>query len=149
MIITTEMLASYLGKHASKLLADPPFQNWKFERTYETDLEEPLIDYVFAQHGIDIVCDREDRVNSLFLYFDERRFFRETIKDIPFTLNRQEVFARLGAPCKSGSRLSDPVLGDYGAWDRFAHGGYFTHVEYQLDGDRIRKITLMRSDVVP
>jgi hypothetical protein len=149
MSLTTETLSNYLGREASALLADPPFKNWIFEKSVETDLEKPRIDYVFAQDGMDFVCDGEERVRSIFLYADESRCFKEGVLDFPFTSSREEVIARLGSPSKSGGRISDPILGEYGAWDRFARLGYVIHVEYRLDADVIKKITLMRADVVP
>lgn len=149
MNLTTETLANYLGREASTLLGDTPFKNWAFEKSFETDLNKPLIDYVFAKDGMDFVCDGEDKVNSIFLYFDESRYFSEGVQDLPFTTRRQEVITRLGVPTKSGGRISDPILGEYGAWDRFSRSGYVIHVEYRLDADVIKKITLMRADVVP
>lgn len=149
MTLTIRILASYLGRDASILLDATPFKNWTFEKSVEDDLEESLIDYVFAQHGMDFVCDGDDKVNSIFLYFDESRCFNEDIRDLPFDSGRQEIIARLGAPSKSGEKMSDPILGEYGAWDRFTRSGYAVHVEYRLDADVIKKITLMRADVVP
>ena len=149
MTFTTETLSHYLGKKASVLLADPPFKNWTFEKSFETGLEKLLIDYVFAQNGMDFVCDEDEKVNSIFLYADESRCFKEDVQDLPFTANRQGVIARLGSPSKSGGRFSDPILGECGAWDRFARFGYAIHVEYRLDASGIKKITLMRADIVP
>lgn len=149
MTLTTQALSNYLGREASTLLADPPFKNWTFEKSFETDLEKPLIDYVFAQDGMDFVCDGEDRVNSIFLYADESRYFKIGVQDLPFSLSRTDVISSLGSPSKSGSRISDPILGEYGAWDRFARSGYVIHLEYNIDADAIKKITLMRADVVP
>lgn len=131
------------------MLADPPFRNWTVEKSVETDLEKPLVDYVFAENGVDFVCDEGNKVNSIFLHADESRCFKEGVGDLPFAASRQEVLARLGTPSRSGGRTSDPVLGEYGAWDRFARRGYAIHVEYRLDTSGIRKITLMRADVVP
>lgn len=149
MSLTTETLANYLGRDASILLADAPFKNWIFDKSVETDLEKPRIDYVFAQDGMDFVCDGEERVRSIFLYAHESRCFKEGILDLPFTLSRQEVIARFGSPATSGGRISDQILGEYGAWDRFARPAYVIHVEYRLDADVIKKITLMRTDVEP
>ena len=149
MNLTTETLANYLGREASNLLGDTPFRNWTFEKSFETDLEKLRIDYVFAQDGFDIVCDEEDKVDTIFLYSDQSRCFKEGVQDLPFTSSRQEVIARLGSPSKSGDRRSHPILGERGAWDRFARSGYVIHVEYRLDADFINKITLMRADVVP
>lgn len=149
MTLTIKILADYLGREASILLADPPFKDWTFEKSFENDLEKPLIDYVFAQDGMDFVCDGEDKVNCIFLYSDESRCFKDGVQDLPWTASRQEVIARLGTPSKSGGRISDLILGEYGEWDRFTRSGYSIHVEYRLDAAAIRRITLMRADVVP
>lgn len=147
--MTTKTLANYLGKPASNILDDAPFRDWFYERTIETDLEKPRIDYVFAHDGIDFVCDGEDNVRSIFLYFDEVRCFDENLVDIPYLAPREQIVESLGAPSKSGGRIKDPVLGEYGAWDRFIRPGYAIHVEYRVDVDRLKKVTLMRADAVP
>ncbi|THJ31016.1 hypothetical protein E8K88_16250 [Lampropedia aestuarii] len=149
MKLTIEMLAYYLGKEASFLLSEAPFKNWIYEKSFENDLEEVRIDYIFPQEGCDFVCDETDKLITIFLYSDESRFFKENIEDLPFKCSREEVLARLGSPSKSGAKISDPILGNYGAWDRFARDGYVIHVEYRFGFDFINKITLMRSDVVP
>lgn len=131
------------------LLADAPFKHWSFEKSFDTDLEELLINYVFAQDGMDFACDAEDNVRTIFLYADESRCFVEGVDDLPFTSGRREVIARLGSPAKSGGRLSHPILGEYGPWDRFARSGYVIHVQCRPDADVINQITLMRADVVP
>ncbi|MDB6134649.1 MAG: hypothetical protein JWM59_2892 [Verrucomicrobiales bacterium] len=46
------------------------------------------------------------------------------------------------------SVLADPPFNNW-AWERFARHGYAVHIEYRLDADAIKKITLMRADVVP
>jgi hypothetical protein len=149
MTFTIETLSRYLGRPASVLLADPPFKDWAVEKSFEADLEKPLIDYVFAQNGMDFVCDEDHKVTCIFMYSDELRCFKEGVQDLPFSSNRREVSARLGSPSKSGGRISDPILGEHGAWDRFARPGYAIHVEYRLDVEVISRITLMRADVVP
>ena len=149
MSLTTEAFSRYFGKQASILLSDPPFKDWTFERFVDTDLEELRIDYIFAQHGMDFVCDEEDNVHTIFLYADESRSFQDGVEDLPFTLSLQEVIARLGFPSKSGDRRRHRILGDRGAWDRFDLPGHSIHVEYDLATDRIKMISLMRADVVP
>lgn len=113
MSLTTETLSNYLGREASALLSDAPFKNWAVTKSVETDLEKPLIDYVFAQDGMDFVCDEEDKLKCIFLYADQSRCFREGVEDLPFTSTRQEVIARLGSPSKSGGRIGDPIPGEY------------------------------------
>lgn len=146
MDFTTETLARYLGAPTSMLLAEAPFKDWIFEKSFETDLEELRIDYVFPEGGVALICDGDDRLNTIFLYANR---FEGDLPDLPFASKRQEVIKRFGAPSKSGGKLSDPILGDYGPWDRFARYGYSIHVAYAVDADTISRITLMRDDVVP
>jgi len=149
MTITIEMLASYLGKDDSVLLADPLFKNWTFEKSFEDDLAKPRIDYEFDQDGMDVICDGNGKVRTILVYSDECRAFKEYVQDLPLTLGRSGVIARLGVPSKSGDKVSDEILGEYGAWDRFTRSDYVIHVGYRSDGDVINKVTLMRADVVP
>jgi hypothetical protein len=148
MALTTSELAQYLGKHVSTLLRDQPFDQWVIERSIEADLDPPLIDYVFPHDGLDIVCDADDSINCLFLYAGDRQFSQH-ITDLPFTSTRREVLGRLGVPSKTGGVTHDPILGESGAWDRFARPGHDIHIQYRLDTDLVAKITLMRSDVTP
>lgn len=149
MTLTIEMLANYLGRQASVLLADLPFRNWTVKRTSHTDREKPRIEYVFLHNGMDFVSDEEDNVSCIFFFSDESRCFTGGIQDLPFTSSRQEVLARFGSPAKSGGRLSDPILGEYGRRDRFSRGKYSIHIEFHLEVDCIKLITLMRADIVP
>ena len=142
-------LEKYLGKPASNMLSDAPFKDWVFERTFENDLKESRIDYVFPQNGLDFICDGDDRVRTIFLYSDDHRCVGKGPVDLPFSLTRQEVIERLGSPSKSGGLVNDPILGDFGGWDRFSRLSSSIHVEYSADSDRINKITFMRADVVP
>lgn len=144
----TKTLAKYLGKPAPIILADTPFKLWDVERSVEHDLDEPIIQYVFPQNGLELRCDRDEKVSTIFLYSDKYCGFDESLFDMPFSSSRQEVVGRLGTPSKSGGRISDPVLGEYGPWDRFTRLGHTIHVEYRLDADCIRRITLIRADVV-
>ena len=149
MNITLDKLASYLGKDAATLLSDSPFRGWPVKRTVETGLEKPIIDYAFDQNGMTFACDESGQINTIFLYANKERCFTEEVADLAFDSKRDEVIGVLGAPSKSGSRLKDPILGEYGAWDRFARMAYTVHIEYCIDSDGIARITIMRADVVP
>ncbi len=148
MALTTEMLASYLDRNASDLLAELPFRNWTVKRAVDTDLEKLRIDYVFTHNGMSFICDEEDNVSCIFFFSDESRCFTEGIQDLPFAFSRREVLARFGSPEKSGG-ISNGILGAFGPWDRFARGNYSIHVHFHLEVDSIKKITLMRADIVP
>jgi hypothetical protein len=144
-----ETLACYLGKPASTMLEALPFKLWPFEKSFENDLPEPIIYYIFPNHGLELRCDRDDKVSVIFLSSDEYHGFDDSLLDIPFSSNRQQVRDLFGTPSKSGDKIKDQILGEYGPWDRFARLGYTVHFEFQPYVDRIRKITIMRADIVP
>lgn len=140
-------MTDYLGIHITIFLQQEPFTNWPVERSIEDDLDEQIIHYVFAEHGLELRCDCEDRISVIFLYADDYNGFDQSLLEIPFS--RSEVLEGFGTPTKSGLKVSDPILGEYGAWDRFTRSGHTIHVEYCVDSDRIKKLTLMRNDTVP
>jgi hypothetical protein len=149
MILTIRNIEKYLGNPASAILSEAPFRDWIFERRVENDLKNPRVDYIFEKNGLDFICDKDENIRTIFVFNDKNRFFEEGLADFPFSLTRAEVLERLGSPSKSGGLANDPILGDSGAWDRFAKSGYSIHIEYRLDSDCINKITFMRADVVP
>jgi len=139
-------LADYLGAHVSDLLAIPPFSGWEVTRSVEEDLPEKEVRYEFEGHGVDVICDATEHIRTIFL----RSGDGEALSDIPFALSRKEVLKRLGSPSKSGAAVRLPVLGDKGAWDRFATlPAGSVHVQYRLDRDEIDMVTLMRRDAEP
>jgi len=142
-------MLKYLGCHVSKIFGSFPFNEWPVEKTIEDDLDEPVIQYVFNGHGLELRCDRDDTISVIFLHSKEYGGFSESLSELSYSLNRKQVLERLGTPSKSGKQISDPILGDCGAWDRFILDDSVIHIEYKIDTDAINKITLMRSDVVP
>lgn len=143
----TLKMTQYLGRHVSNLLQSDPFKNWVVERSVEEDLEEPIVDYVFKGRGLTVECDGSDTVCTVFVNREECDGFR--LSEIPFTLSRKEVLDRLGVPARSGEKSHHPFLGEYGAWDRFAHADFTIHIQYTIDACGIKMITLMLNDVVP
>ena len=147
MTLTVETIANYLGKDSDTILSDVPFKNWKYKKTIENGLKQPQFDYVFTDARMDFVSDFQDKISSIFLYYDESRTFCVDVKDL--ILNRNGIIELFGSPSKCGDGLDDPVLGVYGAWNRFSRSGYAIHVEYRVNSNTVDKITLMRADVVP
>ena len=142
-------MTEFLGSHVSKILESEPFKNWPVERSVDDDLDERIIHYVFNEHGLELRCDADENVSTIFLHSEEYNGFDESISRIPFSLRREEVLERFGTPSKRGDKTSDPILGVCGAWDRFPRPNSAIHVEYRPDADEIKKITLIRGDVVP
>jgi len=142
-------IADFLGKAVSNMLQEEPFKNWPFDKSVDDDLEETITNYVFIKHGLALSCDADGKISSIFLYSDKYNGFDESLFEIPFSLRREQVLAHFGIPAKSGKQHSDPILGEYGEWDRFTQANYVIHIEYRRDCDGIKMITLMRLDVAP
>lgn len=142
-------ISDYLGLHASIMLNDEPFKDWEFERSLEEELDPPIVHYVFPMRGLELRCDDDEKISVIFLHSDGQEVFDENLIDPPFSWTREQVVDHFGTPSKSGEKSSHPILGAYGAWDRFAMSGYTIRFEYKMDSAGIRKITLMRNDVVP
>lgn len=142
-------ISDYLGLHASIMLNDGPFKKWTYERSLEEDLDPPIVHYVFPRRGLELRCDDDEKISVIFLRFDEQEAFDENLVDLPFSWTREQVVNRFGMPSKSGEKSNHPLLGAYGAWDRFTVAGYTIRFEYNMDSMGIRKMTFMRNDVVP
>jgi len=137
-------LTEYLGRAASELLKAEPFSRWHVVCTKEND-PKPEICYEFDGHGVEVICDRFDRVQTVFVH----RGQGESLVDFPFAMGRRQVLERLGTPEKSGRAGQIPVLGNFGAWDLFRLPRFSLHVQYRVDRDEIDMITLMVPDAVP
>lgn len=148
-MVTIDQLADYLGSPASALLSAPPFSAWRVERSVERDLSPRRIYYEFLDLGLEFLADAQDNVSSIFVFFDDERSFRVRLAGVSGSSTRSEMLEWLGTPSKSGTGTSDPIMGDTGAWDRFATPGYAIHLQYQLNDDRLKAVTLMRPDDVP
>ncbi|TIV24510.1 MAG: hypothetical protein E5V74_09250 [Mesorhizobium sp.] len=136
----------YLGRPASDLLASAPFSSWHFTRTVDEDLPDKEINYVARSNNFSFLCDRHENIAAILVGSDDLGNF---LGGISFSCSRQEVNGFLGTASKSGKPYNDLILGKYGCWDRYNDGRQSIHVEYEPDADRIRRITLMRSDVAP
>lgn len=140
----TRALSYYLSRAIHELLKDEPFSGWQVVRSVETD---PRLEvrYEFDGHGVEVVCDEHERIRTVFLH----RGDGERLVDISFAMRRAQVLARFGIPAESGHRGRIAGLGDHGAWDRFALPQGVLHVQYGVERDEIRMVTLIRADAVP
>ncbi|CAN7510505.1 hypothetical protein [Mesorhizobium sp. LjRoot246] len=136
----------YLGRPAAQLLTLAPFNIWQFKRTVDNDLPDNKVNYVADRYDFSFACDSHETISTIFIGSDH---FGQFLGGISFSHDRGELQGFLGAPSKSGKPYSDPILGEYGPWDRYDDGRQSIHIEYEPRADRIRRITLMRADVVP
>ncbi len=142
----TRSFTDYLGQPASTLLGTLPFQTWSFERSAEDDLPDPRIYYSCEEHGLSVCCDANERIATIFLSSDGVARF---LLGISLSNTRGDVRELFGQPSKSKPAHRQVVLGQYGPWDRFDKPSHSIHIEYELEADRIKMITLMRPDMVP
>jgi len=141
-------LAEYLGRTASDILQVEPFRNWPIEQCIDDDSNPPLVGYLIGNGAIQINCDRQsENVRSVFL--TQEAYDGTLLSEIPFNFSRGKTLEYLGATDKSGSKFIDPILGEFGPWDRFRYSGYTIHVQYSINSESIAKVTLMRNDVAP
>lgn len=137
-------LAGYIGRHVSELVNAEPFAGWHAIRSVE-NAPTPEIRYVFERHGVELICDRLDRVRTIFV----NRGDGESLVDTPFTMTRMQVRERFGPPAESGNAVRLPVLGDRGPWDLFVLPNGVLHIQYCVARDEIELVTLMHPDAVP
>lgn len=141
-------LFRYLGHNASEMLSTPPFNGWSYEKSLEEDLDLPIIHYIVKECGLELRCDLDDKVSVIFVNAG-RGGVLEPYLGVTFESTRAQVLECFGAPTESGEQTHDPILGKYGAWDRFAIPGGAVHVEYNINDDSLAKVTFMRDDVAP
>jgi len=140
-----QFLTDFLGLPVGGLLSALPFSAWEVTRSTEVNLPEMEIWYEFERHGVQVICNEDERVRTIFLHQGDG----EALVAVPFPMTREEVLGHYGTPSKSGDAVRLPVLGDRGAWDRFSRPGVVIHVQYLVDRDAIDMVTFMRPDSVP
>lgn len=138
-------LTRYLGKSATDLLASAPFSSWVFSKSIDDDLAEMRINYSCESENFDFVCDSDDRITTIFL---TSALFAYQEIDLPTGSSRNDVIAAFGKPSRCGQPSNDPILGEYGAWDRYDLVNYSLHIEYRVYVDQVKMVTLMIPSVV-
>lgn len=136
-------IIDFIDRPVGELLSDNLFKDWPVERTVENDLDERIIHYVFIHNGLELRCDKNDVINVIFIYSKKYSGFNDKLIEISFEMNRDQVLSYFGNPTKSGEKINDSVLGEYGAWDRFDTKNHSIHIEYNIDSNTINKITIM------
>lgn len=141
-----EIFTHYLAKPASELLRAQPFSSLQFVRKLNEDMPEPNLSFINDQHGIELSCDPNESIRTIFL---KPRGSELILLEMPFSTTRSEVLKLLANPSKSGPAYKHEILGEYGAWDRFDSPRHSIHIHYHPRIDAIATVTLMRADVVP
>ena len=142
-------IEKFLGECADTLLSAYPFNQWNVEKSFEDELDEPVIHYVFPENGLELRCDADDKISVIFVFTKKFGELNKTQFDVLLGWKQKQILAQFGEPSKSGIASKHPVLGEYGAWDRFVLKEYAVRYEYDIESEVINKITFMRDDLVP
>jgi hypothetical protein len=101
--------------------------------------------YLAREAGLEIAADTSGVVTTVFLHFDGDDGYTPYHGEIPggggSVPRRAGMWASLGRPDQSGEPRHDPVLGDYGPWDRWLLPGFVLHARYALDGQNLCRVT--------
>jgi hypothetical protein len=121
----------------------------------QEDLEEgePVETYfVGKKMGYEILT-HSGRVVSVFLYAEPTDGYTAFPGPYPCGVDhgstRAKVRQLLGKPERSGKAFKDRILGQQGAWDRFAVGTIRIHFQYTNPGLRVSLITMMTETDAP
>ncbi|MFK8252702.1 hypothetical protein [Ancylobacter terrae] len=142
-------LSAFLGEPIWTLLRQKPFDTWEIVRSTDDACAPPCVDYVFVGQGVSVVCDADETITTIFIETGNRAASDGLPLDHLFHWGRSRVLGHFGPPSRSGGGRHDSMLGLLGAWDRFEGSDYTTHLEYEVALDRVKRVTLMRPDVVP
>jgi len=66
-------------------MAAEPFSRWLAKRSIEEGLPAKEVWYEFEGHGVDVICDVDERVMTIFI----RRGDGEALSEVPFGLGRR------------------------------------------------------------
>jgi hypothetical protein len=109
--------------------------------------------YLARDAGIEIAADPHGVVTTVLLHFDGEDGFTPYHGEIPggagSVPRRAGLWAALGRPDESGEPHHDPLLGDYGPWDRWLLPDYLLNAQYAQDGQNLARVTYTLPDSTP
>lgn len=138
-----KLLSKYLGSPVELILDSDPFCNWPVEKTIESDLDPPILHYVFPERSLEFRCDENGLLTTIFVNSEKLDGLDMKHLGASFSWNRNDVLKELGEPTVSGDPINHPVLGSFGSWVKYLLKDYSIHLEFNLETDLVRRITLM------
>ena len=139
-------IEDYIGENISDLLRNDRFKNWPVKKTTTVDAGEPFVHYFFEENGLDVRCDTNDTINTIFLYISDYGGFDVSLTSSQYLLGRKAVLHHFGTPLKSGEGVSVPDLGEYGPWDSFNLVNYIVRFEYHCNSEGVKMVTFSQID---
>lgn len=142
-------ITSFLGRDINELLSSSPFNNWQYELSKEDDLLESIAYYVFTQDGLEIQCDPNNIIKTIFLYSKEYGGYELSGMSFTFDMTRDQIRGTFGIPERAGEESNDDILGFHGCWDRYKLSGYYIHFSFVKGACGIDQVTLISGEDAP
>jgi hypothetical protein len=94
----------------------------------------------------EILLGKNNRVETIFLYLERNC---EGILGITKFMNSADIIKLIGQPTESEEKQFVPILGEYGAWERYDFDRYCIHIEHNIEDTEVKQITIMLPEVAP
>jgi hypothetical protein len=146
--LTDEDFARVLGKSSGS----PEFRRLVESFNLAPQIKEFAGDrsyYAFDPIGLDFVFDQDELIAAHYAGPDmeggAKPYPGILPRDLAFSDSRKTVIEKLGKPGKSQEAVDDPrpFVRAY-PWLKYNFDGHYLHVEFLMDGSRIRMVTLGR-----
>lgn len=142
------MLSKFLSRPFDEMKRQSPFNQWKSKREVDEDSEPPEVMYTFSGGALEVHCNLEDCITSIFL--KKESYKGNELSPVCFKSRRADVIKAMGQkPSFMGDAEEDDILGPSGPWLRFDSKTICIHVQFEYDSDSIEMITLMSPEVAP
>lgn len=109
--------------------------------------------YLARESGVELAADARGVVTTVLLHFDGADGFASYAGELPGgagrVARRTHLWSMLGHPAEQGDPYRDRSAGDNGPWDRWLLTGSALQARYDVDGERVERITLTLPDRLP
>jgi hypothetical protein len=150
-----ESLIALVGQRVDDTAVQALIASERLQSSTEEDLEEgePVRSHLSSPTGGYLFSHTLGRLNTLFVHArpkGEYAAFRgELVHGLTPQSTRPDVRRKLGTPSRSGEARNHPLLGSYGAWDRFDSTPLCLHFQYTQAAEEIDLVTVMLAHVAP
>lgn len=85
----------------------------------------------------------KNRVETVFLFLDKGYGDFESISS---NMSKEDIISLFGPPKESGDPRMHPILGSYGAWEKYERKDHVMHIEHMEQFSGVKTVTLMVLD---
>ena len=84
-----------------------------------------------------------NRIETIFLFLDKGYGSFESISS---NMSKADIISLFGVPYESGEPNNHPILGSFGAWEKYERKDHFMHIEHMDQFSGVKTVTLMVLD---